>query len=300
MENNLLIIAGPTASGKTSLAAELAREWDTGVISADSRQMYREMRIGTARPGEEEMAGVPHYFLGNLAAEQYYNASMFEQDVLSLLDELFPTHPLVIMAGGSGLYIHAVCFGIDDLPRVDPALRQELKKKYEEEGLRPLQDLLLEKDPVSYAQVDLNNPKRVLKALEISIMTGRPYSGFLTRTARERPFGMIPIGLDLPREELYDRINRRVDRMVEQGLVEEARKLFPLRHLNALNTVGYQELFDHFLGRISLEEAIGKIKDHTRQYARKQITWFRKMPGITWFHPDQRAEIRRHIQKQLR
>lgn len=296
MSGTLVVIVGPTAVGKTALAIELAGEFCTVIISADSRQFYREMRIGTARPETEETGGIKHYFSGHLGIEGYYNASMFEEAVMKLLPELFKNHGHVILAGGSGLYVNAVIHGIDDLPGVDPLVRRELAIKFEKEGIRGLRDMLEQLDPDYYARVDLNNPKRILKGLEVSIMTGRPYSGFLTHRCKERDFQTVLIGLDRPRKELYQRINRRVDQMMAQGLLEEARGLYPLRHLNALNTVGYQELFCHFEGKISLEEAVEQIKSHTRQYARKQLTWFRKNPGFRWFHPDEKQNIIDYIQ----
>ncbi|HDR89274.1 MAG TPA: tRNA (adenosine(37)-N6)-dimethylallyltransferase MiaA [Bacteroidetes bacterium] len=299
MQNTLIVITGPTASGKTRVAAGLAREWQTAVISADSRQMYREMSIGTAKPRPGEKGGVTHYFIDHLSIHDYYNASMFDHEALELMQKLFRGKSVLVMAGGSGLYVNAVCYGIDDLPRVDEGTRNHLVKIWKREGMEKLREMLLERDPDYYRTVDLNNPKRVLKGLEISIMTGKPYSAFLTRKPKVRDFRMILIGLTLPRKELYEKINRRVDQMVAGGLVEEARALYPFRHLNALNTVGYRELFDHFSGKTGLEEAVEKIKDHTRQYARKQLTWFRKNPDITWFHPGNREEIVKYLKKHL-
>ncbi len=277
--------------GKTRAGIEVARHFGSEIVSADSRQIYREMRIGTAVPSPEELAAVKHHFIQNKSVFDYYNAFMYETEVLALLSQLFRRMNPVIMVGGSGLYIDAVCYGIDDIPTVDPAVRQQMKELYAREGLEGLRRRLRELDPQYYGEVDLNNPKRLLKALEISVQTGRPYSSFLTRTRKRRPFRILRIGLDLPRQELYDRINRRVVRMVEEGLVEEARTLLPHRRLNALNTVGYKEMFDHLEGKISLDEAVERIQANTRKYARKQLTWFRKEKETTWFRPDETREI---------
>ncbi len=295
----LVIICGPTASGKTSLAIELAQYFGSEIISADSRQIYREMSIGTAVPFPEERKGVRHHFIQNKSVFDYYNAFMYETEVIHLLEDLFRRMNPVIMAGGSGLYIDAVCRGIDDIPTVEPAVRQEMKELYVREGLEGLRSLLKKMDPDYYKKADLRNPKRLLKALEISVQTGRPYSSFLTQPHKQRSFRILKAGLDLPREDLYDRINRRVDRMIEAGLTEEARRLYPHRDTNALNTVGYKELFDYFDKKISLDEAITRIKANTRKYARKQLTWFRKDPEIRWFRPEETEEILRWIESKI-
>ncbi|HHJ10801.1 MAG TPA: tRNA (adenosine(37)-N6)-dimethylallyltransferase MiaA, partial [Bacteroidetes bacterium] len=229
----------------------------------------------------------------------YYNAFMYETEVIKLLEDLFRRMNPVIMAGGSGLYINAVCHGIDDIPTVEPAVRQEMKELYAWEGIEGLRSLLKKVDPEYYKKADLRNPKRLLKALEITVQAGRPYSSFLTQTRKQRPFRILKAGLDLPREELYDRINRRVDRMIETGLMEEARRLYPHRNTNALNTVGYKELFDYFDKKISLDEAITRIKANTRKYARKQLTWFRKDPDIRWFHPEEKDKIIEWIESSI-
>ncbi len=293
----LVVISGPTAVGKTATAIAIARHFGSEIISADSRQIYREMRIGTAVPSPEELATVKHHFIQTKSIFDYYNAYLYETEVLELLPELFRRMNPVVMAGGSGLYIDAVCHGIDDIPTVDPAVRQQILELYEREGLEGLQRRLQEVDPDYYAQVDLHNPKRLLKALEISVQSGRPYSSFLTRTPKERPFRILKIGLNLPREELYDRINRRVVKMIDEGLVEEARSLLPHRRVNALNTVGYKEIFDHLEGKLSLDEAIERIQANTRKYARKQLTWFRKDPKTKWFRPDETKKIIEWIEK---
>jgi tRNA dimethylallyltransferase len=289
--NLLIVITGPTAVGKTSLTIQLARSLGTEIISADSRQFYKEMRIGTARPGEAELQGVPHHFIGHLSIHDEYNVSRYEEDVLNLLGNLFQRNGCVLMAGGSGLYINAVCNGIDDLPDADDSLREELKMLYAKEGTGALRARLRILDPDYYEQADLANPKRLLRALEVCIATGKPYSALRTNVRKEREFGILKIGLHRDREELNLRINQRVDRMVEAGLVEEARQLLPFRNLNALNTVGYKELFPYFDGILPLDTAIENIKTHSRRYAKRQMTWFRKDPSIRWFHPDQAEEI---------
>ena len=281
----LIIIAGPTAVGKTDTAIRLARHYGTEIINADSRQVYREMKTGTAVPSEKQLAQVKHHLVGHRSIHQNYNASLFELEAIDILDNLFAHHHVVILAGGSGMYIEAVCHGIDDIPSIDPEIRDRLRREFLENGLAGIRARLLSADPEYYKKADLNNPKRILKALEISQMTGRPYSTFLTGRAKERSFIPLRIGLDIPRAELHDNINRRVDSMIAQGLVEEARGLFAYRELNALNTVGYKELFEYFENKCSLDEAVKKIKDHTRQYARRQLTWFRKQKDTKWFLP---------------
>jgi tRNA dimethylallyltransferase len=287
----LAVITGPTGVGKTRLCTCLAEMFDSPVVSADSRQMYREMKIGTAVPSSGEMARAKHYFIGNLSIHDYYNASMFEVDCLELLESLFTGNGLVFMAGGSGLYIDAVCRGIDDLPAVDHNLRKELVDKHRELGIDWLRQMVKKLDPDHYEVVDLRNPKRMLKAVEVSLMTGKPYSSFLGRKKKERGFIPFKIGLKLDREELYERINRRVDQMVVKGLVGEARALHPFRFLNALNTVGYKELFEYIDGNISLEKAVELIKRNSRHYAKRQMTWLARDTEIKWFHPDERDPI---------
>jgi tRNA dimethylallyltransferase len=278
----LIVIMGPTAVGKTSFSIELAKELDAPVISADSRQFYREMSIGTARTAADEMGGVAHYFTGFLSVRDQYNVSRFEQDVLKKLGELFTRHQTVIMAGGSGLYIDAVCHGIDELPDPDESLRDDLKKILEEKGIAALQEMLKVHDPVYYEKMDKLNPSRLIRALEVCIMTGKPYSSFRKEQPVQRDFRIIKIGLDLPREILYRRINDRVDEMIRNGLVEEARSLLAYRELNALKTVGYTELFQYFDGNFTLVEAIEKIKTNSRRYAKRQLTWFKRDPEIRW------------------
>jgi tRNA dimethylallyltransferase len=287
----LIVILGPTAAGKTKTAIEVARKLDTEIISCDSRQIYRELKIGTAVPSDSELAEVKHHFIQNKSIYDYYNASMFEFEVIDLLDILFGRYKYVIMVGGSGLYINAVCYGIDDLPDVDPGLRKELLENYENEGIESIRQQLKLLDPTYYAKVDLKNYKRILKAIEVSLMTGRPYSSFLKNSKKERPFKILKIGLAINREELCERIDKRVERMIEDGLPDEARQYYKDRHLNALNTVGYNELFDYFDRKITFEEAVRLIKRNTRNYARKQLTWFKKQKDITWFSPDETGRI---------
>ncbi len=296
MNNELIVIAGPTAVGKTKLSIAIAKELGTEIISADSRQVYKELNIGTAVPSLDELAEVRHHFIQNISIHDYYNASKYEDEVNHLLNGLFQKHKQVILCGGSGLYIDAVCNGIDQLPEIDPEIRTQIQTKLEEEGIESLREDLLRLDPDSFDKIDLDNPKRIQKALEISIITGKPYSSFLTSPRKKRNYKIKKIALDMNREELYERINSRVLRMFEEGLPEEARQLYPYRKINALNTVGYKELFSHFDGDLSLEEAIIKIQSNTRNYARKQLTWFRKDENIRWFNSNDFENIMNFIQ----
>lgn len=283
MKPILIVITGPTAVGKTELSLKVAAHFGTVIISADSRQMYREMKIGTAVPPEELLQKVRHYFIGTRSIHEYYNASMFEVEVIELLKTLFTEHQAVVMTGGSMLYIDAVCRGIDDVPTVDPEIRKELLELFETGGIEALRFELKRVDPQYYRSADLKNHKRLLHAVEISRMTGRPYSGFRKGIVKERPFRIVKIGLNTSRGLLYERINSRVDRMIAEGLEEEARQLYPFAGLNALNTVGYREWFSFFRGETEREDTITLIKSNTRRYARKQLTWFRKDPDIHWF-----------------
>ena len=291
MKKTLVVLAGPTAVGKTSCGIELAKHFHTEIISADSRQIYRETTIGTAVPSPDQLAQVKHHFIQVISVKEPYNASNFEIQVLRRLEHLFKTYDLVLMAGGSGLYIDAVCHGIDDLPETDPMIRAGLLERYEKEGLEPLTRELQRLDPVSYRRVDLQNHMRVLKALEISIRSGKPYSSFLSATKKERPFDIIRIALNLEREELYNRINGRVELMMEAGLLEEVRQLQHLKGYSAMKTVGYRELFRVLDGELFLSEGVDLIKRNTRKFARKQITWFRKENRYRWFSPLQIQEI---------
>ena len=270
---------------------DLATHLGIPIINADSRQIYRELKIGTARPTDEQMQQIKHYFVGTLGLEDYYSASLFEQQVLELLSQLFQTHDYALMTGGSMMYIDAVCDGIDDIPTIDDETRALMKRRLDEEGLERLCEDLKKLDPEYYQMVDKQNPRRVVHALEICTMTGQTYTSFRRREKRERPFRIIKIGLNRPREELYARINQRVDEMMASGLLEEVKAMYPKRSLNALNTVGYKELFDYIDGRWPLEEAVERIKGNTRRYARKQLTWYKKDDQIRWFHPDEITTI---------
>ena len=283
----LIVITGPTAVGKTDFTIELAKALHTEIISCDSRQMYREMRIGTAVPAAEELAAVPHHFIGNLSIHDYYNVSMFEQECLQLLDKLFMKYQTVVMTGGSGLYIDALCKGIDDFPTVDPEIRKTVTGWFENEGIEYLRRQLKMLDPEQYAKTDLRNHKRIMKGIEISLQTGKPYSSFLTAQQRKRPFEIEKIVLNRPREELYERINQRTSLMMDEGLLEEAESLYPYRHLNALNTVGYKELFDYMDGQYNLEKAVELIRRNTRRYAKRQLTWFARDKEMKWMQMDE-------------
>ena len=291
----LIVITGPTAVGKTALCLDIAQHFGIPIINADSRQIYKELKIGTASPTSEQLQLVPHYFVGSLSLTDYYSASLFEQQVLEILSRQFRSHDFALMAGGSMMYIDAVCDGIDDIPTVDDQTRETLKQRLKEEGLEALVEQLKELDPEYYEIVDRQNPRRVVHGLEICLMTGQTYTSFRKREKKERPFRIVKIGLNRPREELYDRINQRVDQMMQQGLLEEAKALYPMRQMNALNTVGYKELFDYLDGRWPLEEAVERIKGNTRRYARKQLTWYKKDPQIRWFHPDEKEQIISYI-----
>ena len=289
--NSLITLLGPTGVGKTELSLKVAERLGSPIISSDSRQLYRELPIGTAAPTPEQQARVKHYFVGTLGLTDYYSASQFETDVLALLTQLHATVPNVVMSGGSMMYIDAVCKGIDDIPTVTPEIREAIYQQFAQEGLAPILEELKAADPKHYEEVDRQNYKRVIHAVEICRMTGKPYSAFRTNTIKSRPFKIIKIGLTRDREELYDRINRRVDQMMEEGLLEEARRVYPYRALNALNTVGYKELFNYFSEEWTLDLAIEKIKRNSRVYARKQMTWFKHDPEIHWFHPDEEEAI---------
>lgn len=278
----LIVILGPTGVGKTDLSIQLANHLQCPIISADSRQIYKGLTIGTDAPTQEQLQRAKHYFIGTLSVHDYFSASQFEDKAIALLADLHKQHNHVVMSGGSMMYIDAVCKGIDDIPTIDPLLRKQLMEQYNNEGLDPIRMQLKLRDPVFYNQVDLKNHKRVIHALEVCIMTGKPYSSLRTNRVKGRPFKIIRIGLTRPRELLYARINARVDQMIEKGLVEEARKFYPYKHLNSLNTVGYKELFMHFDGDCTLEFAIDKIKQHSRNYARKQLSWFNRSDDIHW------------------
>ena len=295
MNKTLIVITGPTAVGKTDLCMEIAGRFDIPIINADSRQLFRELRIGTASPTPEQLAKVRHYFVGTLNIGDYYSASMYEQDVMTLLGQLFKTSDYALLSGGSMMYIDAVCNGIDDIPTVDEKTRTLMKRRLAEEGLEKLVEELKRIDPEHYEVVDRQNPRRVVHALEICHMTGQTYTSFRKAEKKQRPFEIIKIGLNREREELYNRINRRVDSMMEQGLLKEAEEMLPYRQANALNTVGYKELFSYFDGIWELDEAIERIKGNTRRYARKQLTWFKRDQQMKWFHPDEQEQIMKYI-----
>ncbi len=297
MKDTLVVVTGPTAVGKTELCLEIAGRYDIPIINADSRQIYKGLRIGTAAPTEEQLRRVKHYFVGMLELDDYYNASMYEQDVMELLHHLFDGdgRHIALMSGGSMMYIDSVCNGIDDIPTVNAETRELLKERLEREGLERLCNELKVLDPEYYDIVDRKNTRRVIHGLEICYQTGKPYTYFRKREKKPRPFNIIKIALNRPREELYERINSRVDDMLSDGLIEEAHALFPHRKLNALNTVGYKEIFDHFDGRFSMEEAAERIKGNTRRYARKQLTWFKRDKDVRWFDPNDKNEIMNYI-----
>jgi tRNA dimethylallyltransferase len=295
MNKFLIVLLGPTGVGKTDIAIDLAKRYKCEIISADSRQIYREMRIGTAVPDDNQLNTVKHHFVRSISVEEYYSSSIFERDVLKLLPSIFSENNIVLMTGGSGMYIDAVCYGTDDIPDVDPVVREKYIALYTDEGISGLRIALRLLDPGHYAKVDLRNYKRIIRALEICETAGRPYSSFLKKQKRERNFRIIKIGLRRTRADLYGRINSRVDDMVRMGLEEEARQLLRYRNLNALNCVGYKEFFDFFDGTISRDKAIELIGRNSRRYAKRQMTWWGKDKEITWFHPEQLTEIFRLI-----
>ena len=299
MTKTLVVILGPTGVGKTDTCIKVAKHFNVPIINADSRQIFQELPIGTAAPTQAQQQEVKHYFVGNHHIDDYYSASMFEQDALHLLDQLFVSHDMALMSGGSMMYIDAVCNGIDDIPTVDDHTRQWMKRRLEEEGLPALVEELRTLDPEHYEFVDKNNPRRVVHALEICHMTGKTYTSFRTNQIKQRPFNIVKVGLNLPREQLYQRINQRVLNMLQEGLEAEARSVYPKRHLNSLCTVGYRELFDYFDGLCTLEEAVAKIQSNTRRYMRKQLTWFKKDDKIQWFSPNNIEEIINYISNSI-
>lgn len=295
-QKTLVVVLGPTGVGKTELCLRIAEHLNVPIINADSRQIFAELPIGTAAPTQEQQRRVFHYFVGNHHLDDYYSASIYESEVLQLLSSLFSNgHDIALLTGGSMMYIDAVCNGIDDIPTINDAIRETMKQRLANEGLEALVEELKRLDPEHWSIVDRNNPRRVVHALEICMQTGRTYSSFRTNTAKERPFNILKIGLDRPREELYNRINNRVVQMIEEGLEEEARSVLPMRSYNSLNTVGYKELFAYFDGDITRNEAIRQIQSNTRRYMRKQLTWFRKDNTIKWFSPENIEEILKYI-----
>ena len=291
----LVVVVGPTGSGKSALAVKLATHLNAPIISTDSRQVFRGMPIGTAQPTAEEQAAAKHYFIADREVEDDFNCGKYAEEALTLLDELFAKSEYVVAVGGSGLYVQALCEGMDDLPDADPSLRENLKQRLESEGLDSLVAQLRRLDAKYAEEVDVCNPARVMRALEVCLATGRPYSEQRKGVTAERPFHIIKIGTDMPRDVLYDRINRRVDMMVEEGLEAEARSMYPKRHLNALQTVGYRELFEHFDGNCTFEEAVELVKRNSRRYAKRQLTWFRRDENTAWFHPNDHEAILEYI-----
>lgn len=294
-KKSLIVLVGPTGVGKTETSLALAEHFHAPILNADSRQIYKGMTVGTAAPTLEERSRAEHHFVQFLNPGDYYSAAQFEMDAMALLESLFQKHDYVLLSGGSMMYIDAVCHGIDDIPTVDDVTRKTMLERYEKEGLEPLVQELRVLDPEYYQIVDLKNPKRVIHALEICYMTGKTYSSFRTNTKKQRPFHIVKVGLRREREVLYDRINRRVTKMIQDGLEDEVKALLPFRNTNSLNTVGYKEMFAYFDGKMSLEEAADKIRQNSRIYSRKQMTWFKRDNQIKWFEPEQLGEIIAYI-----
>lgn len=294
-----MAIAGPTAVGKTEISLKLAEYFQTEIVSSDSRQFYREMEIGTAKPSPEELARVPHHFINSLSIWESYDVKKYEKDALGLLHDLFEKHDIVIMTGGSGLFLEIVMHGMDDIPDVDPNVRQSLIDTFGQHGIGFLQEELKRLDPEYFGVVDRNNPQRLIRALEVCIGVGKPYSSFRTKKTADREFETILIGLEREREELYGRIDHRMDQMIAAGLIAEAEALFAHRHLNALQTVGYSEIFDYLAGEYSHEEAIRLLKRNSRRYAKRQLTWFKRYPEMRWFHPKDFSGIVQYVQSRM-
>ncbi|HXI00649.1 MAG TPA: tRNA (adenosine(37)-N6)-dimethylallyltransferase MiaA [Sphingobacteriaceae bacterium] len=295
----LVVIVGPTAVGKTALAIQIAKHFHTEIISADSRQFYKETNTGTAKPSDNELAEVKHHFINSHSVTDTFTVGDFEDQSMKLLDDLFHHHPVIILTGGSGLFINAVCKGFDDLPKTHPEMREKLNREYQENGIEYLQQELKKIDPEYYKKVDHANPQRIIRALEVYRSTGIPFSDYRSGSNKIRPFRIVKIGLNIARDQLYQQINQRVDRMISNGLINEVTALLPFRHLNALNTVGYSEVFDYLDKTCTLDEAIDKIKQHTRNFAKRQLTWFKKDPEITWFEPDQYPEILNFVKERI-
>lgn len=298
-KKTLVVVVGPTAVGKTALAIKLAQYFNTEILSADSRQFYKEMNIGTAKPSAEELAAVKHHFIDSHSIADEYSAGDFERDAIQLLTELFISKDVIVMVGGSGLFVRAVCEGLDDLPKAPEGLRDRLNQEFEAFGLEPLKDRLKQIDPDYFAVADVDNPQRVIRALEVYETSGNTMSFYQKREVDKRPFNIITVGLNTDRELLYVRINQRVDKMIEMGLLDEVKSLTPYRNKPALLTVGYSEIFDYLSGEISLEEAVDKVKQNSRRYAKRQITWFKKYGGTTWFEPNVEEQIISFIKDKL-
>lgn len=299
MPKTLVIILGPTGIGKTDLSIDLAKQLNSPILSCDSRQFYKEMKIGTALPSIEQLNEVKHYFIGNKSVSEYYNVFLFETEALTLINDLFKKQNALLMVGGSGMYIDVMCYGIDDIPDIDPDLRKELIQKYEKEGIESLRFDLKKMDPEFYDYVDLRNKNRMLRAIEVKMQTGKTLTGFRKNRKKIREFNILKIGLERDREELYDRINKRVDLMVQDGLVKEARKMMKYRDFNALNTVGYKEIFDFFDNKISREKAIELVKRNSRRYAKRQITWFKRNKDIQWFNAKDKNKIIEFVSNEI-
>lgn len=297
--NSLIVLIGPTGVGKTELSLRLAERYHTCIVSADSRQLYADLKIGTAAPTAQQLARVEHHLVGTLGLTDYYSAARYEAEAMAILEQLFASRPTVVLTGGSMMYVDAICKGIDDIPTVDSETRELMLQRYHEEGLDSLCAELKLRDPEYYRIVDLKNPKRVVHALEICYMTGKTYTSFRTQTRKQRPFRIIKIGLTREREELYARINQRVLQMIDEGLVEEARRVYPYRTCNSLNTVGYKEIFKYLNGEWTLDFAIEKIQQNSRIYSRKQMTWFKRDEEIRWFHPDEENSIVKYIDEAI-
>lgn len=299
MKKTLIVIAGPTAAGKTSVSIQVAKHFHTEIISADARQFYLELNLGTAKPGVDQLAMAPHHFVNHLSIHDDYSAGKFELEAIELLNNLFLQHDIIVMVGGSGLFVKALLEGIDSIPPASDDVHQRIKQLFKEEGISSLQKLLKEHDPVYYEKVDLNNPHRLIRALTVSLSSGKPFSSFRTAKKKQRDFIAVKIGLEADRKELYERIDHRVDEMMRQGLLEEAKELFPHRNLIALQTVGYRELFDFLEGKIPFDKAVDLIKQNTRRYAKRQMTWFRKEQDMTWFQDGQLPEIIQFIEGKM-
>lgn len=295
----LISIVGPTAIGKTALAIQLAQHFGTEIISADSRQFFKEMAIGTAKPNAAELAAAKHHFINSHAVTQLFSTGDFEVESLKTLEEIFQKHDLAIMVGGSGLYVNALINGLDEMPEIDLSIREKLNKQFEEEGLAVIQNQLSQLDPEYFAKVDQQNPQRMIRGLEVYLSTGQKLSSMLSATKKERPFNIIKIGLNTDRAILYDRINSRVDQMIANGLIDEVKSLIPFKKYNALNTVGYSEIFDYLDGKLSLENAVSVIKQNTRRFAKRQLTWFRRDEEINWFEPDQSSEVINFVENKI-
>lgn len=299
VQKTLIVIVGPTAIGKTSLAIELAKHYQTEIISADSRQFFKEMSIGTAKPSAEELAAAPHHFINSHSINQLFSTGDFEVQALALMEKLFTKHEVLVMVGGSGLYINAVCNGLDDMPEIDLDIREKLNQQFADEGIEAIRKQLAALDPEYFAKVDQSNPQRMIRGLEVVLSTGQKLSSFLTSNKKERPFNIIKIGLNTEREKLYNQINHRVDLMMQEGLLEEVKSLEAYKELNALKTVGYSEIFDYLDGKIDLATAIDKIKQNTRRFAKRQLTWFKKDTNTTWFEPGQNKEVLDFVNRSL-